>query len=98
MKINNLTEEEIPADLDGNAKKYRDELIEKVAEFDDETLKNILKGQELPKLILKGQSEKVLYQVNSSQYLVETIELQKSNFFLMVLLNILPSPLDLPAS
>src|SRR3972149_3558020 len=43
---NDLTEEEIPADLVEMADKYRKTLIEKVSEFDDETLAKFLEGQE----------------------------------------------------
>jgi elongation factor G len=42
-----LNEEEIPAELIDQAKSYRSELIENVAEFDDEALTKYLEGQEL---------------------------------------------------
>src|SRR4030042_2178461 len=43
----NLTEGEIPAELVDSAKKYRAELVEKVAEFDDEALSKYLESQEV---------------------------------------------------
>jgi len=42
-----LTIEEIPSDLIDSAKKYREELIEAVAEYDDEVLEKCLDGKEL---------------------------------------------------
>src|SRR3989344_4206211 len=48
-----LTEEEIPADLLPMAQKYRQELLEKVCEYDDEALTIFLEGKELPINVLK---------------------------------------------
>ena len=48
-----LTEEEIPADLKEKAQMLRGELIEKVAEYDDETLNKYLEGQELTEVDIK---------------------------------------------
>src|SRR3989344_5938395 len=47
IEDNNLTEEEIPQELKEEAEKYRRELLEAVAEFDDETLAKFLEGKEL---------------------------------------------------
>ena len=47
IEDNKLYEEEIPEDLVKQAKEYRNELIEKTAEYDDETLAKYLDGKEL---------------------------------------------------
>jgi elongation factor G len=47
IEDNKLTEEEIPGELIESAKKYREELLEKVAEFDDEVLAKYLEGTEI---------------------------------------------------
>src|SRR3990167_4166683 len=47
-----LVEEEIPSDLLETAKKYRQELIEKVSEFDDEALTLFLEGKEPDEIII----------------------------------------------
>lgn len=53
MEDNKLTEEEIPVDLLDNAKKRREELIEAVAEYDDEVLSKYLEGDELSETDIK---------------------------------------------
>ena len=80
-----LTEEEIPTDLLETAKKYRQELIEKVSEFDDDTLTKYLEGVEPTDVEIKEQLEKELFQENSFQFLEETIDLQSHNYYLMEL-------------
>src|SRR4030043_1657855 len=58
IEDNKLTEEEIPADLLEEAKKYRVELIERVAEFDDEALGKYLEGQDLEETEIKRSIRK----------------------------------------
>ncbi len=53
IEDNKLKEEEIPTEQVEEAKKYREELIEKVAEFDDATLTKYLEGQELSEIDIK---------------------------------------------
>ena len=53
MDDNKLTEEEVPSDMAEVAKKARAELIEKVAEYDDEVLEKYLEGQELTETEIK---------------------------------------------
>src|SRR3989344_77484 len=50
---NKLTEEEIPSELVEMANKYRKELVERVSEYDDETLTKFLEGQEPTEIELK---------------------------------------------
>lgn len=42
-----IKEEEVPEDLKADAEKFRNELIEKVVEFDDEIMEKYLEGEEL---------------------------------------------------
>jgi len=53
VEDNKLKEEEIPSDLLDMAKKYREELIEKVAEYDDGALSKYLEGEELTEADIK---------------------------------------------
>src|SRR3989344_3658582 len=48
-----LTEEEIPSDLVETAKKYRQELIDAISEFDDDTLAKYLEGVEPSEVEIK---------------------------------------------
>src|SRR3989337_3820817 len=53
VEDNKLSEEEIPAEILEDVKKYRKELIEKVSEYDDEALSKYLEGQEPTEIELK---------------------------------------------
>ena len=53
MDDNKLTEEEVPSELLEEAKKKREELIEKVAEYDDSVLEKYLEGAELTETDIK---------------------------------------------
>jgi elongation factor G len=96
IEDNKLKEEEIPADLVEKAKKYREELIEKTAEYDDGTLAKYLDGKELTEAdvkkairagVIKGKFFPILGGDN------RTAEVQ---FLLDAVVEYLPSPLDVP--
>src|SRR5258708_4826407 len=53
VEDNQLTEGEVPSELLDTAKLMRGELIERVAEFDDEVLTKYLEGQELTEIEIK---------------------------------------------
>ncbi|KKR39373.1 MAG: Elongation factor G [Candidatus Woesebacteria bacterium GW2011_GWA1_40_45] len=94
---NALTEEEIPGELLEDAKKYRAELIEKVAEFDDEALNKYLEGQELDEVLLKkairkGVTKGAFFPIFGGDNRTAEVHL-----LLDGVLEYLPSPLDLPA-
>ena len=94
---NKLTEEEIPADLVEEAEKYRHELIEKVAEYDDVALTKYLEGQELTeeelkKAIRAGVVAGRFFPIFGGDN--RTVEVQ---ILLDGVVEYLPSPLDLPA-
>lgn len=90
-----LTEEEIPADLVEMAKKYRAELIERVAEYDDEALNAYLEGQELTeaqikKAIRKGVVAGKFFPIFGGDNRTATVQL-----LLNGVVEYLPSPIDL---
>lgn len=97
VEDNKLTEEEIPADLLETAKKYREELIEKVAEFDDEVLQKYLEGQELTeadikKAIRKGVIAVKFFPIFGGDNRTATVQLMLDG-----VVEYLPSPIDVPA-
>jgi len=92
-----LIEEEIPADLLEKAKQYRNELIERVAEFDDEVLTKYLEGQELTesdikKAIRKGVIAVKFFPIFGGDNRTATVQL-----LLDGVVEYLPSPIDVPA-
>jgi len=96
IEDHSLAEEEIPADLAEMAKKYRAELIEKVAEYDDEALSHFLEGQDLDETILKRAIRKGV--ITGKFFPIfggdnRTVEVQ---LLLDGVVEYLPSPLDLP--
>lgn len=93
---NNLSEEEIPAELLDVAKKYRQELIEKVSEYDDLALHKYLEGQEpeeyeLKRAIRKGVISGKFFPILGGDNRMATIQL-----LLDAIVEYLPSPVDLP--
>ena len=97
IEDNHLTEEEIPADLVEEAKKYRKQLIEKVSEYDDEALSKYLEGQEPTEIELKRATRKGV--IAGKFFPIfggdnRTVEVQ---LLLTGVVEYLPSPLDLPA-
>lgn len=93
---NKLTTEEIPEELVDEAKRYRRELLEKVAEYDDEALAQFLEGQEvsevnLKKAIRKGVITGKFFPIFGGDN--RTVEVQ---LLLNGVVEYLPSPLDLP--
>ncbi len=96
VEDNKLTEEEIPADLLEKAKQLRSELIEKVAEFDDDALTKYLEGQELSeveikKAIRKGVVAGKFFPILGGDNRTATVQL-----LLNAVVEYLPSPVDMP--
>lgn len=96
IKDNKLTEEDIPEDLQEMAKKYRTELIEKVAEYDDETLAKYLEGKEpteaeFKRAIRTGVINGKFFPILGGDN--RTAEVQH---LLNAIVEYLPSPIDLP--
>ena len=92
----NLTEEEIPADLMDMAKKYRKELIEKAAEFDDEALNKFLEGQELDEVTLKRAIRKGVVSGKFFPIFGGDNRTAEAQLLLNGVVEYLPSPNDLP--
>jgi len=95
---NKLEEGEIPKDLVEMAKKYREELIEKVSEYDDVALAKYLAGEEpaeeeLKRAIRAGVIAGKFFPVLGGDN--RTVEAQ---LLLDAIIEYLPSPIDLPAT
>ena len=93
---NKLTEEEVPIDLLERAKKYREELIERVAEFDDEVLAKYLNGAglepfEIKRAIRKGTCAGKFFPILGGDNRMVTVQR-----ILDAVVEYLPSPLDIP--
>ncbi|WP_353826729.1 elongation factor G [Agromyces sp. SYSU T0242] len=89
--------EEIPADLAEKAEQYRAQLLETVAETDDELLEKYFGGEELTVAEIKGAIRKLT--VNSEIYPVLCGSAFKNRGvqpMLDAVIDYLPSPLDVP--
>lgn len=96
VEDNKLTEGEIPEDLKSLAKKYRDELIESVAEYDDETLTKYLEGQELSEVDIKRAMRKGVIMGKFFPILGGDNRTASVQLLLDSVVEYLPSPLDVP--
>jgi len=93
-----VKEEEIPADLKEQADKYRQILIEKIAENDEELLNKYLEGQSLDLQAMK----KVLRRATIENKLIpvftgSALKNKGVQPMLDAVIDYLPSPLDIPA-
>ncbi len=89
--------EEIPADLQEQAEQYRHDLVERVAESDDDLMEKYLEGEELSVAELKAGIRKLT--INSELYPVFCGSAFKNKGVQPVLdavIDYLPSPLDVP--
>lgn len=91
-----LTESEIPADLADMAKKYRQELLEKACEFDDEALNKFLEGQEIDEVTLKRAIRKGVISGKFFPVFGGDNRTAESQLLLDGVVEYLPSPIDLP--
>ena len=94
---NKLTEEEIPVDLMETARKYREELVDGVSEYDDKTLEKYLEGRELEENDLKravraGVISGKFFPILGGDNRMVTVRL-----LMDAVVEYLPSPIDLPA-
>ncbi len=92
----NLTEGEIPAELVDSAKKYRAELVEKVAEFDDEALSKYLEGQEVDETLLKKAIRRGVITGKFFPIFGGDNRTAETQLLLNGVVEYLPSPIDLP--
>lgn len=91
-----LTVEEIPADLLETAKKYRNKLLERVAEFDDEMLNAFLEGKEIEENMIKKAIRKGVISGKFFPVFGGDNRTAESQLLLDGVVEYLPSPTDLP--
>ena len=90
--------QDIPAELQGKAEQYREQLIEMVAEFDDAIMEKVLEGEEVTVAELKAAIRKAT--CGAEFYPVFCGSAYKNKGVQLVLdavVDYLPSPLDVPA-
>ncbi len=93
----NVIEKEIPENMIADAKKYRAELVERVVEYDDNTMQAFLEGKEIPiedlkKVIRKAVIDNKIFPVFTGSAL-KNVGVQ---LVLDAVVDYLPSPLDIP--
>lgn len=90
--------EEIPADLVEKAEQYRAELVEAVAEADDELLEKFLGGEELTVAEIKSGIRKLVVKSEAFPVLCGSAYKNKGvQPMLDAVIDYLPSPLDVPS-
>jgi elongation factor G len=96
--------EDIPAELQAEAKVYREKLIEKVSEVDDQILEKYLGGEEIPEESIKAALRKRVINSVRDEKAPFVIVICGSAFknkgvqpMLDAVVDYLPSPLDIPA-
>lgn len=93
-----IQESDIPEDLVETAQKYREEMIEEIADFDEEVMELYLGGEDVPNELIKKvlRRECVANQVTpvlcGSAYKNKGVQ-----FLLDAIVDYLPSPIDIPA-
>ncbi len=94
----NVIENEIPADMVDEAKKYRSELVEKIAETDDAMMTEYLEGKEFDVPTLKKMLRKAVLACKIFPVMTGTALKNKGvQLVLDAVVDYLPSPLDIPA-
>lgn len=93
---NKLAVEDIPEDLLEKAKSYRNELIEAVAEFDDEVLEKYLDGKELTETDIKKAIRAGVVGVKFFPILGGDNRMVTVQTLLDAVIEYLPNPLELP--
>ena len=96
IEDNELTEGEIPSELADMAKKYRQELIESVSEFDDETLAKFLDGKDLEEADITRAVRAGVVAVKFFPILGGDNRTATTQLLLNAVVEFLPSPLDVP--
>ena len=96
VEDNKLTEEEIPDSLKETAIKYRTELVEKVAEFDDDALSKYLDGAELTEIDIKRAIRAGVIAGKFFPILGGDNRTAEAQLILNAIVEYLPSPADVP--
>ncbi|MEK7537109.1 MAG: elongation factor G [Patescibacteria group bacterium] len=93
-----VAESEIPENLKEKVQKFRHELIEKIAESDDEIMEMFLEGKDIPLEILKKSLRKsVLNYKIVPVYCGSALKNKGVQLVLDAVIDYLPSPLDVPS-
>ena len=89
--------EEIPEDMRAEADEYRTQLLEAVADFDDEIMEMYLEGEEIPTEMIKAAIRKATTQVKFVPIVCGTSYKNKGvQKLLDAIVDYMPSPLDIP--
>ena len=89
--------EEIPEDMRAEAEEYRTQLVEAVADFDDEIMEMYLEGEEIPTEMIKAAIRKATTQVKFVPIVCGTSYKNKGvQKLLDAIVDYMPSPLDIP--
>ena len=89
--------EEIPEDMRAEAEEYRTQLLEAVADFDDEIMEMYLEGEEIPTEMIKAAIRKATTQVKFVPIVCGTSYKNKGGQKLLdAIVDYMPSPLDIP--
>ena len=89
--------EEIPEDMRAEAEEYRTQLLEAVADFDDEIMEMYLEGKEVPTEKIKAAIRKATTQVKFVPIVCGTSYKNKGvQKLLDAIVDYMPSPLDIP--
>ena len=89
--------EEIPEDMRAEAEEYRTQLLEAVADFDDEIMEMYLEGEEIPTEMIKAAIRKATTQVKFVPIVCGTSDKNKGvQKLLDAIVDYMPSPLDIP--
>ena len=89
--------EEIPEDMRAEAEEYRTQLLEAVADFDDEIMEMYLEGEEIPTEMIKAAIRKATTQVQFVPIVCGTSYKNKGvQKLLDAIVDYMPSPLDIP--
>ncbi|MCM1404592.1 MAG: elongation factor G [Prevotella sp.] len=94
----NMKEEEIPADMLDEAKKYRAQMIEAVAEMDDALMEKFFAGEEFTEAEIRAGLRKGTVALKFTPVLCGSSFKNKGvQLLLDAIVDYLPSPLDVPA-
>ena len=89
--------EEIPEDMRAEAEEYRTQLLEAVADFDDEIMEMYLEGEAIPTEMIKAAIRKATTQVKFVPIVCGTSYKNKGvQKLLDAIVDYMPSPLDIP--
>ena len=89
--------EEIPEDMRAEAEEYRTQLLEAVADFDDEIMEMYLEGEKIPTEMIKAAIRKATTQVKFVPIVCGTSYKNKGvQKLLDAIVDYMPSPLDIP--